>query len=88
MGKRKKKHPLGQIVIEFDELGRMHMDVRTGANAQMIMAIMGIEGFLKSVTGLDTETIRQLVDEEKTDMEKRIKPKLKPVEDFIDTEEV
>ena len=86
MGKRKKKHPLGQIFIEFDEFGRMYMDIRTGANSQMIMAIMGIEGFLKSVTGLTTADIRQLVYEEKTDMEKRIKPKLKPVDDFIDVE--
>ncbi len=87
MSKRKKKHPLGKIVIEFDELGRMHMDIKTGANAQMIMAIMGLEGFLKSVTGFSTELIRQLIDEEKTDIEKRIKPKLRPADDFIDAEE-
>ncbi len=86
MSKRKKRHPLGKIVIKFDDLGRMHMDIKTGANAQMIMAIMGLEGFLKSVTGLSTKDIRQLVDEEKTDMEGRIKPKLRPADDFIDVE--
>ncbi len=80
-----KKTPTGKIEIVFDEKGRVSFDINVGMNSQLIIALMGLEGFLKSNTNLSTEDVRQLIDEEKDGIEKRIKPKIKDA-DVIDAE--
>lgn len=84
MAKRiKKKVPTGKIVISFDDRGRVHFDIKTGMNSQLIVALMGLEGFLHSVTGLDATAIREMIDEEKH----QVSVSVNPAEDVIDVEE-
>ncbi len=80
-----KKKPTGKIEILFDDKGHVSFDINVGMNSQLIIALMGLEGFLKSNTNLSIEDVRQLIDEEKDGIEKRIKPKIKDA-DVIDAE--
>jgi len=79
-----KPTPTGKIEIVFDERGRVEFDIHVGMNSQLIIALMGIEGYLHSQTGLEAHEIRELIDEEKANV--NVKPK--PKEDAIDVEEV
>lgn len=53
------------ILVEFDEEGRATFDIYTTDDSQIMIALMGLEGYIASKTGLDKEDIRELIDEQK-----------------------
>ena len=62
------------ILVEFDEENRAMFDIYTTDDSQLLIGLMGIEGYLAKQTGLDCEDIRSLIDEEKKVVE--VKPRL------------
>lgn len=63
----------GHILIEFDENGTASFDVYTKHDEQIIIGMMGLEGYIAAKTGLDKEDIRELMDNEKLKI--NVKPK-------------
>jgi len=53
------------IMVEFDDKGAATFDIYTTDDSQILIAMMGLEGYLASKTGLDKDDIRFLLDEEK-----------------------
>ena len=70
------------ILIEFVD-DQVKFDIRTDNNDQIITALLGLEGYLASQTGLDAEDIRQILDETKEQVV--VKPK-EPMDDIVDVE--
>ncbi len=79
------KSPVGKIIIRFTPDGKAHFDIKTGAPSQLVIAMMGLEGHLHSITGLEAHEIRELIDEEKGVVNVKRTDKN---EDAIDVEEV
>ena len=76
--------PTGKIEIVFDERGRVEFDIRVGMNSQLIIALMGLEGYLATQTNLDAKEIRELIDEEKANVIVKPKPKEDAIEVDVD----
>lgn len=58
------------ILIEFDEeTGQAKFDIHTTKNEQMLIGILGIEGYFARCTGLSTPEIRSILDTEKHKVE-------------------
>ena len=63
----------GIITIEFDENGKAEFDIYTRNDGELLTALLGLEGYVASRTGLDCEDIRELIDEEKKSVQVRPK---------------
>jgi len=55
----------GSIRIEFDDNGQVEFDIKASNDAQLIIAILGLEGYFGRMTGLGSTEIREILDEEK-----------------------
>jgi hypothetical protein len=70
------------ILIEFVD-GQAKFDIRTDTPDEVIVALLGLEGYLAQTTGLGATEIRELMDDEKDHVV--VTPKA-PIEDVTDVE--
>lgn len=70
------------ITIKFED-GKCAFDVRTTKHEQLFTALLGLEGYLATQTGLEAQDIREILDEMKGDVNVTSK---EIIDDAIDTE--
>ena len=77
------KKTTGKIEILFDEVGNVSFDIKTTKVSELLIALMGIEGYINQITDLSATEIRELIDDEK--MHVNVKPK-EPDDDIVDVD--
>ena len=63
----------GMISVVFTDDGEVAFEINTENDGQLLVAMLGIEGYFARRTGLGSEEIREILDGEKPNMKVRSK---------------
>jgi len=64
---------IGAISVVFTDDGEVEFDIKTENDGQLLVAMLGLEGYFARQTGLGSTEIREIMDDEKPNMKVRAK---------------